>query len=167
VNVERLRATFLAGAEAEAEAAREEADLRAGDEVERAREESARLQEVARSEGEAAGELEASRELALARSEARRLVLEARQAVYEDFRHRALADALALRADRKAYARLLDRLESAARRALGDGLAVERDPEDVGGVRARAGRRSVDLTLPALVDDCIAALGARTEALWR
>jgi vacuolar-type H+-ATPase subunit E/Vma4 len=167
VSAERLRATLLAGAEAEAAALREEAERRAGDEVDRARDESARLQEAARSEGEAAGELETARELALARTEARRLVLEARQAVYLGFRDQALASALALRADRKAYTRLLDRLERAARDALGEGTAVERDPERVGGVRGRAGSRSVDLTLPVLVDDCIAALGVRAEALWR
>jgi vacuolar-type H+-ATPase subunit E/Vma4 len=165
--VERLRATLLAGAEAEAAAVREEAERRAGDEVDRARDESMRIQETARSEGEAAADLETARELALARTEARRLVLEAQRAVYLGFRDQALASALALRADRKAYALLLDRLERVARDALGGGVAVERDPEGVGGVRASGGSRSVDLTLPVLVDDCIAALGMRTEELWR
>jgi vacuolar-type H+-ATPase subunit E/Vma4 len=167
VNVDRLRATLLAGAEAEAEAARAAGESRAEAERELARTESSRLQESARAEGEAAGDLEAARDLALARSGARRVVLEARQAVYEDFRSCALADALALRADRKEYARLLERLEDEARRSLGDDVEIERDPEDVGGIRARAGARSVDLTLPTLVDRCVADLGARVEELWR
>jgi vacuolar-type H+-ATPase subunit E/Vma4 len=167
VNVDRLRATLLAGAEAEADAARAAGESRAEAERELARTESSRLQESARAEGEAAGDLEAARDLALARSGARRVVLEARQAVYEDFRSCALADALALRADRKEYARLLERLEDEARRSLGDDVEIERDPEDVGGIRARAGARSVDLTLPTLVDRCVADLGARVEELWR
>jgi hypothetical protein len=167
VNVDRLRATLLANASAEADATLAAGEGRVRAERERRREESSRLQESARAEGETAGNLESARDLAVARSGARRLVLEARQAVYEDFRGRALADALALRADRKEYARLLDRLEAAARRSLGDDVEIERDPEDVGGIRARAGARSVDLTLPTLVDRCVADLGARVEELWR
>jgi hypothetical protein len=167
VNVDRLRATLLADAEAEADATRAAGEARARAERERLRDESSRLRERARAEGEAAGGLESARDLALARTGARRLVLEARQAVYEDFRNLALADALALRADTKAYARLLDRLEAAGRRSLGENAEIERDPPDVGGVRARAGKRSVDLTLPVLLDGCVARLGARVEELWR
>lgn len=167
MNADRLRATLLAGVEAEAEATVSAAELRAAEEVERACGDSERLQEHARAEGEVAAELESTRALALARSRARRIVLEARQAVYEDFCAQALAAALALRADRKAYERLLGRLEATARRTLGDGAEVELDPAGVGGVRARAGRRSVDLTLPTLVDRCVAALGTRVEELWR
>jgi vacuolar-type H+-ATPase subunit E/Vma4 len=167
VNVDRLRATLLANAEAEADAVRAAGESRAKAERERAQTESSRLQERARAEGEAAGDLESARDLAVARSGARRVVLEARQAVYEDFRSRGLAEALAFRADRKEYARLLERLEDEARRSLGDDVEIERDPEDVGGIRARAGARSVDLTLPTLVDRCVADLGARVEELWQ
>jgi vacuolar-type H+-ATPase subunit E/Vma4 len=167
MNADRLRATLLEAADAEAEATRAEAERRAREELERARAESERLLERATGEGEDAGELQAGRALALARSRSRGLVLEARQAVYEDFRRRALTETLALREDRKAYARLLERLEVAARGALGDGIEVERDPAGVGGIRARAGKRSVDLTLPTLVARCVSALGARVEELWR
>jgi hypothetical protein len=167
VNVERLRATLLAEAEAEAGATLAAGERRAQEERERARSDAARLLEGARVEGEAAGDLEFARDLALARSGARRLVLEARQAVYEELRGRVLADALALRADRTAYGSLLDRLEAVARRTLGDDAEIERDPEGVGGVRGRVGARSVDLTLPTLLDDCVARLGARVEELWR
>ncbi|HWB56966.1 MAG TPA: hypothetical protein VG479_08535 [Gaiellaceae bacterium] len=167
MNVDRLRATLLANASAEAHATRAAGESRVRAEREGRRAESSRLQATARAEGEAAGDLESARDLALARSGARRLVLEGRRAVYEDFRSRALAGALALRGDRKAYARLLDHLEAAARHSLGDDVEIERDPETVGGIRARAGARSVDLTLPTLVDRCVADLGARVEDLWR
>ena len=167
MSVERLRATLLAGAESEAGAVLAEADRRVAAEAERVRIESERLQDDARSEGEAAGELQSGRALALARAGARRLVLEAQEAVYQDFRRRALTAALELRDDREVYDRLLERLASEARRTLGDDAELELDPEGVGGVRARAGRRSVDLSLPVLVDRCIADLGVGVEELWR
>lgn len=167
MTVERLRATLLAGAEEEAQAVLAEADRRAAAEADRGQIESERLQDDARSEGEAAGELQSGRALALARAGARRLVLEAEEAVYQDFRRESLAAALALRDGREAYDRLLERLASEARRTLGDDAELELDPADVGGVRARAGRRSVDLTLPVLVDRCIADLGVGVEELWR
>jgi vacuolar-type H+-ATPase subunit E/Vma4 len=167
VSVERLRATLVAGAEAEAQALLGEAEARAAAESERAGEESERLLARARAEGEASGELQAGRALALARAESRRVVLEAKAEAYRELRERALAAALALRDDPEPYGRLLDELESAARRALGDGAAIERDPPEAGGVRAAAGRRSVDLTLPVLVESCLASLGSSVEELWR
>jgi vacuolar-type H+-ATPase subunit E/Vma4 len=167
VSVERLRATLLEGAEGEARALLEDADRRAAAESERSLADSERLLETARAEGEASGELQSARALALARAETRRLVLEAKAAVYEDFRSRALAAALALRDDRAAYPPVLRRLEAEARRALGDGAELELDPPDAGGVRAHDGRRSVDLTLPVLVERCIGSLGVAVEELWR
>ena len=167
MSVERLRGTLLDGAEAEARAVLAEADRRAAAEVELARTDSERLQDDARAEGEAAGELQSARAFALKRAAARRLVLEAREAVYQDFRSRSLAAALALRDDRETYERLLARLAAEARRTLGDDAELELDPAGMGGVRARAGKRSVDLTLPILVDRCIAELGVGVEELWR
>lgn len=167
MTVERLRATLLEGAEAEARALLEDADRRAADESERSLADSERLVATARAEGNASGELQSARALALARAETRRLVLEAKAALYEDFRSRALAAALALREDRAAYRRVLRRLEAEARRSLGDGAELELDPPDAGGVRARDGRRSVDLTLPVLVERCIGSLGVAVEELWR
>jgi vacuolar-type H+-ATPase subunit E/Vma4 len=167
VNVERLRATLLEGAEAEARALLEDADRRAAAESERSLVDSEQLLETARAEGDASGELQSARALALARTETRRLVLEAKGAVYDDFRSRALTAALALREDRTAYRRVLRRLEAEARRALGDGAELELDPPDAGGVRAHDGRRSVDLTLPVLVERCIGSLGVTVEELWR
>ena len=167
MSVERLRATLVAGAEAEARVLLEDAELRAAAESERSRGDSAQLLDAARAEGDASGELQSARALALARADARRFVLEARAAVYEDFRSQALAASLALRDDLAAYGSVLRRLEAEARRSLGDGAELEVDPPDAGGVRAHAGRRSVDLTLPVLVERCIGSLGPAVEELWR
>jgi vacuolar-type H+-ATPase subunit E/Vma4 len=167
MSVERLRATLLEGAEAEAKALLEEAEKQAAAEAERSRADSRRLLGTARAQGRASGELRSARALALARAEARRVVLEAQAAVYGDFRNRALAAVLPLRDDAEAYGHLLRQLEAEARRSLGDDAEAELDPPEVGGLRARAGRRSVDLTLPILVERCIESLGPAVEELWR
>ena len=166
MNADRLRATLLVGAEREAESLVASAEAHAVDERERARADAEVAVGRAGAEGREAGELESARSRALARRRASRLVLEARQAVYADFRREALEAVLALRSE-DGYAALLDRLSDEARKTLGEGAEVEVDPDDVGGGRARAGRRSLDLTLPALADDCMARLGGRLEELWR
>ena len=166
MNAEPLRRLVLERAHAEAKAALADAEARGAAEVERFRAETAHAVERARSEGAAAGELEAGRLRAAARREARRRVLEAQQAAYDEFRLSANEAVLALRAD-EAYGALLADLSAAARTALGDAAALEVDPDRLGGVRARAGARSVDLTLPALADGCIEALGPRVAELWR
>ena len=167
MSVERLRATLLEAAEAEARSLLEDAERRAAVAAERSEADSRRLLETARAEGLASGELRSARALALARAEARRLVLEAKADVYAEFRRRAFAAALALRDDEEAYGRMLRGLEAEARHSLGDGAAIELDPPEVGGVRAQAGKRSVDLTLPVLAERCIVLLGPAVEELWR
>jgi vacuolar-type H+-ATPase subunit E/Vma4 len=166
VNVERLRTTILEGAEADAQRLVSEAEARAADELDLARAEAAAAVERAEAEGRAAGRLESARSSALARRRAAGLTLSARRAVHDDFRRAALEAVLALRGG-KGYRALLARLEDDARRSLGEHVEVEVDPGEVGGVRARVGRRSVDLTLPALAERCVAALGVRQEELWR
>lgn len=167
MSIERLRATLIADAEADATALLEQAEKRAAAEAERSQDDSRQLLESARAEGRASGELRSARALALARAEARRVVLEAKAAVYGDFRSRALTAVLSLRDDEEAYDRLLRELEVEVRRSLGDGAEVELDPPGAGGLRARDGRRSVDLTLPVLVERCIESLGPAVEELWR
>lgn len=166
MSTDRLRATILARAADDAEATRAETEARAAAELERARAEAQALLEQAKAEGRRAGSLESARTRALARRRAGELVLAARQGVFESFRREAHVAALALRGDEE-YPALVDRLAAEARLALGVDAVVDLDPADVGGVVARAGRRSVDLTLPALADRCIAGLGARVEELWR
>jgi vacuolar-type H+-ATPase subunit E/Vma4 len=167
VNVARLRSTILAAAEAEAQALVADAEHRAAVELERARERAAELVRRAGVDGRRAGELESARARALARPRAAALVLEAKRDAYESFRRDALASSLRLRSDEQRYRALLERLEREARGALGTDAELEVDPEGAGGLRARAGRRSVDLTLPVLVDRCVGALGARVVELWR
>jgi vacuolar-type H+-ATPase subunit E/Vma4 len=166
MNVERLRAAILTGAEADTRRLVVEAEAQAADLLERARAEAAAAVERARAEGRTAGELESSRAGALARRQASALVLSARRAVHDDFRQASLEAVLALRGG-KDYGALLERLEAEARRSLGNEAELEVDPDPDGGVRARDGRRSVDLTLPALADRCAAGLGPRQEELWR
>ncbi len=165
MSVERLRATILAAAEDEAEATADEAEARAAEILDRARSEGDALLEQAQAEGRRVGLLESARARAHARRRAGELVLAARQEVFERFRREAHAAALALRGD-ESYQALLDRLATDAAEALGEDAAVELHPP-AGGVTARAGRRSVDFTLPALADRCIDGLGVRLEELWR
>lgn len=165
MSVERLRATILAAAKRDAAATTDEAEARVAEILDGARSEGRALLEQAQAEARRAGLLESARARAHARRRAGELVLAARQEVFERFRRDAHAAALALRSD-EGYPALLDRLAADAAEALGEDAEVERDPPD-GGVTAHSGRRSVDLTLPALADRCIAGLGARLEELWR
>ena len=166
MNVSTLREVVLDQAQVEAQAMLADAERRAAAEVERTRGEAEALLQSARTEGETVGELETARDRALAHRTARSLVLQARRDVYEEFRRQAHAAALALR-ESEDYPALLERLARAARDQLGDEADLETDPPDTGGVRARAGSRRVDYTLPALADRCIGGLGSRLERLWR
>lgn len=147
-------AQLLAAGEAEAE-----------ERIGAARRQAAAMIERARERGEAEGRVEAARDAAVERSFARVEVLAAQREAYDEFSRRARAATLALRDDPE-YPALLDRLAAAARRDLGDGAEIERDPPETGGVRGRAGTRSVDYTLSALADRCAAALGPRLRELW-
>lgn len=166
MNVDRLRASFLAQAAEDAEQAiaAAEADRRT-----RLAEAQASAEEIVAS-ARAAGEVDARRDAAAATAAARRrarsAALAARLELYEELRRQALAAAPELRA-KPSYEELLRRLERAARADLGADALVERDPGGAGGVVARAGSRMVDYSLPALVERCLGALGERVEELWR
>jgi vacuolar-type H+-ATPase subunit E/Vma4 len=151
---------------AEATAAQADAEAAARAELEHARAAADELVERARAEAATAAELEAGRARAQAEQRARRLVLAARKGVYDDFRRDALSAAMALR-DSSDYPLLLERLARVARSQLGEGAELEVDPPHLGGVRARAGRRHVDYTLPVLVARCVEAHGEELERLWR
>ena len=92
-------------------------------------------------------------------------MLSARGALYEELGRRARAAVLDLRGE-PGYEDLLARLAARARRELGDDAVLEVDPPDAGGVRARAGSRRVDYTLPALAAGCLESLGPRLRRLW-
>jgi vacuolar-type H+-ATPase subunit E/Vma4 len=160
-----LRALLLAETEAEARAELDEATIQADETVRRAQHEAEALVTRTRLEGAHAGELAAAAERAQARRHARRLVLEARRTVYDEFRSRALDAVLELR-QLDGYPALLERLAERARAQLGEDAILEIDPPE-GGVRAQAGTRRVDYSLPALAERCIAGLGEELAELWR
>jgi vacuolar-type H+-ATPase subunit E/Vma4 len=160
-----LRTVVLRQAEADAEAVLAESAHRAAVELDQARRAAGALVDRARVEGETAGALETARARAAARATAQRLVLDARREVFEELRRRCREAALALRRQ-EGYALLLDRLAGAARDQLGRDAEVDLDPPGAGGVRARAGARRVDYTLPVLVDRCLEDLGRELERLW-
>jgi hypothetical protein len=112
---------------------------------------ASRIIETARAEGRRVAESRGLSDLVVAERTARSMILEARDAVEVEARARAMAAATSFRDDPD-YSRLLDTLEADARRRLGGSAAIERDPPVVGGVRARLARRSLDYTLPSLVE---------------
>jgi vacuolar-type H+-ATPase subunit E/Vma4 len=165
LGLEPVREALLADARAVGEGAVQQAEERASDKIVRAREESEARVARARAEGEAAAGLESIAALADARRRARSVVLEAQRAVYDDVRRQAGAAVEELRAT-PAYGDLLDRLTARAREVLGPGAEVERDPPD-GGVVGRAGSRRLVLTLPVLVEHCLAEHAHEIDRLWR
>lgn len=133
---------------------------------EEARTEAARRQEEARKQGEAMADSDARRQLMMERREARSRVLAARQEALDELRKQCLRAAEEFHASAD-YERTEQQLVDQARRVLGDAdCRVERDPDGKGGVRAMSGTRLVDFSFPALVDRCLAGLGAGAEELW-
>lgn len=130
-----------------------------------ARREAEEIVASARARGEAEGRAQAAREAAVEHAQVRAAVLAARREALDVLRVRAHEAVMGLR-ENPGYDDLLDRLTAQARRDLGDDAVVERDPPDVGGVRARCGTRSIDSTLPVLADRCVEALGGRVRSLW-
>jgi hypothetical protein len=125
---------------------------------------AARIIDTARAEGRHPSESRGLNELVVAERAARSVVLEAQDAVEAEARAQALAAAMSFRDDPD-YSRLLDTLEANARRRLGGSATIERDPPAVGGIRARLARRSLDYTLPALVEQGLqTALVARESS---
>ena len=120
----------------------------------------------AQAEGKHTAEREGKRLRATALREAREATLRAQQALVDDLRRQAREAALRLR-ETVEYPALVDRLAEGAREQLGPEALLELDPEGTGGVRGRAGSRSVDYTLPVLVDRALDELGERVEELWR
>jgi vacuolar-type H+-ATPase subunit E/Vma4 len=165
VNLESLRAAFLQRAEEDAARRRAEVEAECERRLAAARERARSLVEQAKLEGQTAGEEEGVRRRRLAERAAREKRLAARGEIYEALRSRAREDAFALRAE-PGYGALLDRLADVARRQLGPAAAIEVDPA-AGGILAHSGARSVDYTLPALVDRALVELDGEVEQLWR
>lgn len=134
--------------------------------LELAREEAEAQVAQGRLEGERAGKRAAARVRAAAIRESRGSRLQAQQALVDELRAQAREAARRL-CEGPGYDELLDRLSVTARNQLGPDAKMERDPPGLGGLRARAGTRSVDYTLPTLVERTIEELGEAVEALWR
>jgi vacuolar-type H+-ATPase subunit E/Vma4 len=161
-----LRAAVLDEAEADVARRRAAVEVEAEHRLAAARAEAGALVEQGRLEGRLAGERESARRRGAASRSAREARLGARGSLYDELRSRAAAEALALRSE-PGYRDLLDRLVATARAQLGAGAQLEIDPPGVGGVRARSGSRSVDYSLPVLVDRVLADLDGEVEKLWR
>jgi colicin import membrane protein len=164
VSLEPLREGLLAEARARAAGRLEAAHAAAQASLADARAEAEALVARARDEAEDRARRSRARALAAARREARAQVLKARRDAYEALRRACLEQTLGLRGS-PGYPALLDRLERSARARLGAGTRIERDPQ-AGGVRARAGSRSVDETLPVLALRALDSLGAEVAGLW-
>jgi hypothetical protein len=122
----------------------------------------------ARGEGMRAAEATVQAQLIASRRAARMLVLDAQHDVEAASRVQAIAAATAFR-KRPEYRRLLDNLEASAKHRLGTVAEIVRDGSDGGGVRARAGKRSLDYTLTSLavraLDDVLAGVEEPARAV--
>jgi len=152
--LEALRQSLLSAASARAAATIAQACADATVTQAAAKATAAKIIATARAEGRRATETRAQAQLVEAERAARALVLTAERGVEDNARTRALAAAMTFR-HQPEYTKLLDTLEASARRRLGPTTEIERDPPDAGGVRARLGRRSIDLTLASLVDQAL------------
>lgn len=161
--LEPVRAALLAAAGADAAAVLAAADEDAAATMVAARAQVADLATTARAEGAADATAMLSADRARGRREARRIELAARQEMWDQLRDRARATVTALQAD-PAYDRLRDRLAAQARQLAGPGAVVTEAPE--GGVVAVAAGRRWDLSLPALAERAVDALGPEVERLW-
>lgn len=166
MNLEPLSKALRAQAVGDAGRRRAAVDEECGRRVADAEAQARSLVERGRFEGEKAARQEALRRGAVANRRARELRLGAQRLLLEELRQRALEAALERRAD-PMYPKLIDRLSRTARVQLGPDAALELDPPAAGGVIGRVDGRSVDYTLPALVERAIEDLGGRLEALWR
>jgi vacuolar-type H+-ATPase subunit E/Vma4 len=164
MNLQPLRASLLARAQAQADsiigAAKREADERRA----AARAEAEGLLGRAAADREAAAGAARARRLLSARRQAQTIVLQARRDAYDELRAAAQAATANLRVQ-PAYARLRERLGEVAREQVGAEADLVDPPG--GGVVASAGERLVDYSLPAMTDRCLAELGPELEELWR
>ncbi|HEY6749358.1 MAG TPA: hypothetical protein VI357_27040 [Mycobacteriales bacterium] len=157
-----VRAALIASAEADAAALLATADG-AGGAVAEARERAAELVARARAEGAANAAAVLAADRARAHRDGRRIVLAAQREAYEQLRRQARAAVTALRAD-PGYDRLRARLVGRVEAVLGPGATIVEHPG--GGVVGSVPGRRCDLSLPAIADRAVDALGPEVERLW-
>ncbi len=149
MNTDALRALLLARAERDARTIVTEAELEAARMRAEAQRRATATVEQAGREGEVVARHQAEIALRATRRETRALLLAAERTIDDRLRQDAVTAVLALRRD-TAYPSLLDALTRLARECLGPDATIDRDPPTGGGVIARAGTRTLNLTLPSL-----------------
>jgi hypothetical protein len=158
-SLEPLRVALTARAQSEAAQIRARAEEEGQAAVAAAREQAAALLAAARSEGAMSASQLLAAEQYKARRAARRVVLAAQRAAYEQLREQS----------REAVRRLLvdptrrGELVTTIRERLGDRVVI-RDVPGGGLVAEAPDHRRIDATVAALVDAAIAALDV--EAMW-
>jgi hypothetical protein len=131
-----------------------------------AEQDAERLVTAEREAGQRAAENALARERMAARRQARELTLASQHEASRAVRQRAIETLERMhQGSDPAYRALVDRLARLAREQLGPESELDTDPPH-GGLVARLGHRSVDYTLPALVDRAMADLGPELEGLW-
>jgi hypothetical protein len=161
--MEPLSAALLAQARAAAELMLREVDDELAADAAASAEQAAELVAQARSQGAEDGAAVLSLERARGRRVARAIVLRAQREAYDELRSRCRQEVSALYAA-PAGAPLRSRLVQLVHRELGPDAEIHDHP-DGGLIGVQRGRR-VDLSVDALVDRAISALGARIEQLW-
>jgi hypothetical protein len=165
VSLDPVRRALLDDARRDAAALRASARDDAESSVRAARADADRMVAAARAEGEAEVRAVVATELARARRGARELVLAAQREADERARAEVRRAASGSR-DAHDHPALVAELGARARRQLGPSATVTVD-EEVGGVVAREGTRSVDYRLPVIAERCFDALGPERDELWR
>jgi cell division septum initiation protein DivIVA len=158
-----VRRALLAAARTDATRLLADADAEAAATVARAEAEADRVRSLARTQGEADAEAALTAERARARRRARALVLAAQREALEELRAEVARVLPELRAA-PGYAAWRDAAADEVRAILGEGAVVSEHPD--GGVVGETPGRRVTVTLTALADEALAALGTDVEGLW-
>jgi len=158
-SLEPLRAALIARAESDAAQIRAQAEQEGQMAVAAARDQAAALLAAARSEGAITASQLLAAEQYKARRAARRVVLTAQRAAYEQLREHSRDAVRRLLVDPTRRGELIATVQE----RLGD-RAVVRDVPDGGLVAEAPDHRRIDATVAALVDAAITALDV--EAMW-
>ncbi len=157
-----LREALLAAAGAEADSTVRAAQDAAAHTLAAASAQAQDVVEQARHEGRSDAGAALAAERSRSHRQARALVLAAQRAAYDDLRA-AVRQQAAVLPDDPAWPQWRDRLAAHARRLLGTDAELVEVP---GGVRARSGSRTVELTVSSLAEAELVALGPEVEKLW-
>lgn len=159
-----VRSTILANAEVEAAAEVARAETSAAQQVQSARDAAATRVAEAHAAAEVDADAQFTIERAAVRRQARRIVLEA-QARARSALVRDAISSLQARRGTATYQELIDRFAQRSKEQLGPDTDIRES--EAGGVIGTCGRRSVDYTLPAVVERAVDAIGPDIEELWR